>query len=232
MKRKSSNNSSQKYNGQSQDYSSSLKSDSQEQDLRSNGNYERINFYSIEAPKYNNIPVMKSYPASKPPQTNKILQKKEPKKRSVGGGKSIDFNKIESEKVLSPKEDYNFNPLIGRSKSSEKLSVDNQSTKSKNSSNEPGYSSVHYYLQRRHTEAQAKLVRLKNEQTKKETEHLRDRPIISKKSKKIVENIISNKMTVVDRLTSKCNERKKIEEISRIQDQSSKMLSKPQVYYN
>jgi hypothetical protein len=150
-------------------------------------------------------------------------------KRTPGSGKSFDMNRLPRNEHLSPKREYNFNSSIGRSQSNDKLSFDNRSNKSKNSGTEPGYSSVHYYLQRRHTETQAKLLRLKNEQLKKETEHLRDRPIISNNSKKIVQNIVSNKMTVVDRLTSKCNERKKLEEISRIQENTNQVFNKPQV---
>lgn len=87
--------------------------------------------------------------------------------------------------------------------------------------------SVNLYLQRRHTETQEKLQRLKNEKLKKEAQELRDRPKISENSKKIVERISkSGNQNVVERLTSKANERKKLEELSKLEEINRKN-SKP-----
>lgn len=141
---------------------------------------------------------------------------------------------------LSPKSDFKFNnQLLIKSKSTAKIKTIKSKDKSTNDKNNDSlytldsqacFSSVNGYFQRRHAEAQDKLQKLKTEQMKKENEEIRDRPAISKNSKKIVEKLINNNTkNVFDRLTSKANERKKTEEIKKIEETTTKVKDKPSI---
>ena len=137
-----------------------------------------------------------------------------------------------NERTLSPKSHYKFqNNLMARCKSTDKLKT--VTTRKKNESFntldslQNGETSVHYYLQRRHTEAREKLQKIKNELQEKEVSQLRDRPKISKNSKRIVDKLRSNNENVIERLTSKAHDRKKSEEINKIQEINQKNTKKP-----
>jgi hypothetical protein len=136
---------------------------------------------------------------------------------------------IDYDRRLSPKQNYKFKKAaLSRCQSQDKYSVNNRSIYS----TESGYnSSVHYYMQRRHNETQAKLQKLRNEREDKELGEVRDRPHISRNSRKIVEEHMNNNMNVVERLTSPYYQRKKEEEASKILDMSNKNTNKPQVSY-
>ena len=164
------------------------------------------------------------------------------RKINSSNSNSIDLSHLSQEKILSPKTNYKFeNNILSRCKSASKLNSSIKTSKNCAASKKTNEStctiesscatSVNPYFQRRHTEAQEKLMRLKNEQIKKETQHIRDRPQISKNSKKIVENLIrndgrKNSGLVFDRLTSKIHERKRTEEIHNI-DELHKFSNKP-----
>jgi hypothetical protein len=98
-----------------------------------------------------------------------------------------------------------------------------------NTQESQNFTSVDYYLQRRHTEAQEKLQRLKTEKMKKEEAELRDRPKISKNSQKIVQNLVQSNGNVIDRLTSGSYNRKKAEKINQIEEINRKTLDKPKI---
>lgn len=126
-----------------------------------------------------------------------------------------------SDKIINtPKRDTT---MVSKCKSVDKLSK--VSRKGSISTLDPNETSVNHYLQRRHTEAQEKLMKLKLEKQKKEILELRDRPKISENSKRIVERI-TNGVNVYDRLTNKNNQRRKDEEIRRLET-LTKPVSKP-----
>jgi hypothetical protein len=132
----------------------------------------------------------------------------------------IDYN-IDEDRRLSPKAHYKFKKdVIKRCQSK-----DNLSAYSVNS----GYSSVNNYLERRHTESQNRLQRIKDDKIDRELGELKDRPTISRNSKNMMTGHIDNPMHVVDRLTSKYYDRKKKEEVSKIHDLSNMNSNKPQV---
>ena len=174
------------------------------------------------------------FTSKKPPTSNNS------KERNVNNTKffykaksnnsSSDYiSNISQEKYLSPKTNYNFqNEYVIKDYSKPSDSINSEKS-IKSSFNETGQTSVHLYLQRRHTESQQKLLRLKNEQIQREKSEVKDRPTISKNSKKIVERLVNNKMDVFDRLTSKKNEVKKQEEISKIIEITNKHTNKPNV---
>ncbi len=146
---------------------------------------------------------------------------------------------------LDKSNNAHYRNLINRSKSVEKLRTNprerNSNSKNSRQSKNKSISSIHssdshvmytsvdMYLQRRHTETQQKLKKLKEEKINKEFEELRDRPQISKKSKMIVDRLITNKQNVFDRLTSKCDQRKKTENLYKIQEINNKNTSKPAI---
>jgi hypothetical protein len=220
-------------NGQHQDISNSFRSDQMvlgEYVNHLNGNDYKFNTKYIETanPDYKVVPVGR-IPLStpKPPlATKKSIPNKKQRE------KSFDLTRIQQDKCLSPKSNFKFdNELLSRCASSDKLSWDGKSIKSGSVEDDTGYSSVHYYLQRRHTEAQSKLLRLKEEQLRKENEHMRDRPKISKNSKRIVDNLRENRMNVFDRLTSPHHQSKKMEEITNLKELNDKTVGKPKVKF-
>ncbi len=169
----------------------------------------------------------KSSDKYRPPIDNKIIRNK-----SVGSMKTKSTNipnNIINNRILSPKTNYNFQNEFMNKSINQIESVAHSEKSRKSSFAESGQSSVHLYLQRRHTEAQQKLLKLKSEKIKRESEEIKDRPTISKKSQKIAEKLSSNQ-NVVDRLTNKRNETKKQEEISKIFEINNKSQTKPTVY--
>jgi hypothetical protein len=170
---------------------------------------------------------------TRPPMANKNIHKNkscEPKKMT-SKSTNITTNLIQ-DRILTPKTNYNFNNEF-MNKSINQIENLAPSEKSRKSSfAESGQSSVHLYLQRRHTEAQQKLLRLKSDKIKRETDEVKDKPTISKNSQKIAQKLSSNQ-NVVQRLTNKRNETKKQEEISKIFELNNKSQNKPNVYsYN
>jgi hypothetical protein len=158
-----------------------------------------------------------------------IRNKSVPPKKAISKSTNIPNNLIQ-ERILSPKTNYNFiNEFMNKS-INQIDSVATSEKSRKSSFAESGQSSVHLYLQRRHTEAQQKLLRLKSDKIKRESDEIKDRPTISKNSQKIANKLSSNQ-NVVQRLTNKRNDTKKQEEISKIFDLNDKSQSKPTVYY-
>lgn len=149
----------------------------------------------------------------------------------------LDISNID--KNLSPKSNFNFsNKLVSQTNSSKKskppqsknIRIINHDNEYINDStmNYSGITSVDNYFQRRHLQTQEKLIKLKNEQIKKEKEHLRDRPRISENSRKIIDRITNN-ADVFERLTNKNQERKKLEEIQKIEEINNKNKEKPEI---
>jgi hypothetical protein len=168
----------------------------------------------------------------RPPSGKKISQRGKSAEIKKATSKSTNMTKnIAQDRILSPKTNYNFkNDFINKSINQIESSAPSEKSR-KSSFAESGQSSVHLYLQRRHTEAQQKLLKLKTEKIKQETEEVRDRPAISKNSQKIAKKLSSNQ-NVVERLTNKRNDTKKQEEISKIFEINNKCQNKPIVYYS
>jgi hypothetical protein len=167
----------------------------------------------------------------RPPSGKKAFQRGKSAEIKKATSKSTNIpNNIIQDRMLSPKTNYNFNNDF-INKSITQIESGAPSEKSRKSSfAESGQSSVHLYLQRRHTEAQQKLLKIKSEKMKQETQEVRDRPSISKNSQKIAKKLSSNQ-NVVERLTNKRNDTKKQEEISKIYEINNKCQNKPIVCY-
>jgi hypothetical protein len=186
----------------------------------------------------NKINIPPIYPQSTKNSNSKLINNNYiTNKKSLKNSKkeNVDFHNLSGEKILSPKSNFKFqNEFLSRSKSSEKLKKDvtyNRRVLNNDSSKtlDVNFSSVELYLRRRHTEAQNKLQRLKHENLKKEEEELRDRPKISKNSKRIVENLVKSSCNVVERLTSKAHNRKKSEKLNQLEEVNNKMREKPKI---
>jgi hypothetical protein len=218
--------------------------------------YEHKNAYSIDpkippmhpqTTKHNNIRQnnFNNYNRSEHNYTNQINYNNN---RSIHNSQtdSIDLSNISQGKQVIPKTNFKYhNEIIDITKNNEikKGATSNLNSSRSNSGNkyyngpiehksrsintiEGGLSTVELYLQRRHTEAQTKLLRLKNEQIKKEAEELRDRPKISNNSRRIVERIRQSNPNVFERLTSRGKSRKKPDEINKIEEMNRKNSNK------
>ncbi len=108
---------------------------------------------------------------------------------------------------------------------SKQSSFDNSVSKINNQS------SVNNYLTRRHQETQQKLMKIKNENVLQELKEVKDRPIISHNSRKILESKGHAKTNVFDRLTSKSHNRKKEMEIKKLEEMNNKNTLKPKVFF-
>lgn len=114
---------------------------------------------------------------------------------------------------------------VNLSRERENKSFENSRRNSKNYCE----TSVSNYLQRRHNESQQKIMKIKNEKIINEIKELRDRPNISAKSRKIVENSHHINANVFDRLTNKSQSRKKQLEIKKLEEMNNKNTEKPKV---
>lgn len=203
-----------------------------------NSNNKIENFNSKTGNKITNISHMGDAGSSSYIRSNSNQRKSNFNSQNNSLNLSID-------KCLSPKSNYNFhNKLLERSKSTEKLQKVKTNNKSLNNKNNKydedmesiresrGYdSTVHNYLTRRHTETQEKLMKLKNERAKKELNEVRDRPKISKNSRKIIERLREGNQNVVERLTDKNYNRRKEEELNKLYELNNPVVSSPKVKY-
>jgi hypothetical protein len=145
---------------------------------------------------------------------------------------SIEISSLSNIKLNTPRSDYknsknSTDNLTKAVRERERSNSKNRSISSINTVDSGKHqTSVDLYLQRRHTETQEKIRKLKNEKMRNETLELRDRPKISENSRKIVEKIVSTQ-TVFDRLTSNCGERKKIEKLNRLEEITKKNTNRP-----
>jgi len=78
------------------------------------------------------------------------------------------------------------------------------------------------HLERRHIETEEKLKKIKEDRKLFEIKDLQSKPTISKNSKQLYEGLSNSKNNVYDRLTSKMHERKKKEELMRIENLSKR----------
>ncbi len=139
-------------------------------------------------------------------------------------------NKEEARKIKNINNIKSLNNINSLNRdSSRNNSMEKKKNESFSTLDSQNFTSVDLYLQRRHTEAQEKLQRLKLEKMNKEEAELRDRPKISKNSQKIVENLVKSNGNVFERLTSGSHSRKKTESMNKIEEINCKNFDKPKI---
>lgn len=165
--------------------------------------------------------------------TNNILErcKSQEKLRTVSKDKNLEKENQNLNYLDSSRNSQKRNSLTNSriDNSQRGISQERRKNDSFNTQESQNFTSVDYYLQRRHTEAQEKLQRLKTEKMKKEEAELRDRPKISKNSKKIVQSLVQSNANVIDRLTSGLYNRKKAEKMNQIEEINRKSHEKPKI---
>ncbi len=189
-----------------------------------NDKYGYINTYdSINNLSYDRILTPKSnYNFSNKFNTNKQNSRTIDSRNNTEGMncslKKSNFNTLKNAVSLN-KENRNNKKRI----SSRQSSFDKSLNKNNNQT------SVNNYLVRRHQEAQNKLMKIKNDNIIQEFKEIKDRPLISENSKKILENNCHSKINVFDRLTSKSHNRKKETELKKLDEMNNRNTLKPKV---
>lgn len=149
--------------------------------------------------------------------------------KNISNPDSFEMSNISHDKVLSPKSDYKFNNPLYKQPSTQKVVKNKRSISSSSKNSQCGQTSVEMYMQRRHSQTLQKLQTIKNDLLDKETQHLQDKPKISKQSKKIVERLVQNNQNVVERLTSSKHSRKREECQMKVRANMDKNKNRPSI---